>query len=146
MEQITRRNGVFYYGDRPCKDADEVYCLFRNDYHKSLGKANHFRLNRIGSRKERVHGQGIFLTKELEDSLREFDGLPKVKCRIMGIVETAYSRMVCLEDMPDISEEKFERYLLWLFRKGGNTLYYVGRRDRVGRTRKIVSRRNRYKF
>jgi hypothetical protein len=59
MEQITRLDGVFYYGEIRCSCADDVYRRFRDDYHASLGRAAYRRLGRLGSRKERVHEFGF---------------------------------------------------------------------------------------
>ena len=69
MEKIEKRDDVFYYGERRCVTADAAYRLFRDEYHKSLGKRVYKRLERYGARTERIHGFGIDFTQEYSDEL-----------------------------------------------------------------------------
>ena len=60
----------------------------------------------------------------------------------MGISDASYCRMVNFEDLPKVPEEEFIDYLLWLFRKGSDSLYYIGRRARAGLKNRNNIRRN----
>ena len=71
MEKIEKRKDTFYYGDKACSNAGEAYGLFREDYHKELGKRVYRRLNRVGQREERVHGFGSYYPVKYSDELAE---------------------------------------------------------------------------
>ena len=143
MEEITRKEGRIYYGAVLCGNANEAYCRFREDYHKSLGKAYYRRLNRP-PRKERIHDSGMYLTEEYHAELeRRFKDKERVPCRIMGIVDICYVRMVGIWDCSDIAEQDFDDYMEWLFSRGSNALRLVGRGDMAGRTSKRLKTRYR---
>ena len=143
MEKITREKGVCYYGDVQCDTVDDAYRKYRNDYHKSLGKAVYRMLNRP-ARVERIHGSGMYLQKGYEDGLRNrYDRYGKVNCRFMGIVGISYVRMVGIWDCADVCDESFREYLDWLFSRGSNALRIVGRGGASGRTSKRI--RTRYR-
>ena len=143
MEKIEKRDGYFYYGDKRCVNADDAYRLFKQDYHRALGKRVYRRLERLGTRMERVHGFGIDFTQEYSDELaRRFSGYGRVRCRIMGIVGISYCRMVGIWDMPDVDDDEFPAYLDWLMDRRSNALYVVGRQAGSGRMDK---RKKRYR-
>ncbi len=140
MEQITRKDGRIYYGQRKCEDADDAYRRFRNDYHESVGRKAFFRLDRLGQRMERVHGFGF-----------DFDGpvLPvkehygKTKYRLLGLVDISYCRLVGLWDMPELGDGEWERWLDWAFSRNSGALSLVGRNDKSGRTARRLNARYR---
>ena len=143
MEKITRREDGLYYGERRCASADEAYQLYREDYHSSLGKRVYRRLNRLGSRKERIHGFGIDFIQEYSDELaNRFERYGRAKCRIMGIVGISYCRMVGIWDLPNVNDDDFPAYLDWLLDRRSNALYVVGRRSGSGR---MDNRKKRYR-
>lgn len=140
MEQITKEGGVFRYGDRECSSADEAYRLFRSDYHKSLGNNAYGRLNRLGTRKERVHEYG-FVFKEKKESPVPMDG--KVPVYIMGLIAGVYVRMMSLEDIPEMTEEQLWDWIDYAFGKETWSCRTVGVRYKTGRTSKILNKRYR---
>ena len=136
MEQIVRRDGQIYYGERRCIDADDAYRRFRDDYHRSLGRIAYERLNRIGQREERVHGYGFVYQSEVDFGGMDGGAVGKVPVRILGIVAGAYCRGVGAWDIPCESDEEFERWFEWAFARGSGVLRLVGRNDRAGRSSK----------
>lgn len=129
MEKIARRNGVLYYGDKICSSVEEAYSRFREDYHKSIGKATYQRLDRLGQRIERLHGYGFVFDTEPE----EFP-CKKTDCRIMGLLGISYVRMIGIWDYPDVSEEDFDKWFDYAFSRKGKALKTVGRKLKTGRT------------
>ena len=143
METIKKIDGEIYYGDRRCTDSDMAYRLFREDYHKSLGKAYYQRLN-IPAREERIHWSGINVSPERYDELRDrFESDERVPCRIMGFLGIGYARMVGTWDLPDHDECDTDDYLEWLFVSGSRALKYVDRKSGNGRTSKRLNTRYR---
>ena len=109
MEQITRKDGVFYYGNLPCRDADDAYCRFRDDYHRSIGRQAFERLNRLGQRKERIHERGFVFSGEIGTVHPLFPG--SVVGRMLGLVGTSYCRIIGGWDVHCGADEEFERWL-----------------------------------
>ncbi len=142
MEQIVSRGGVYYYGGESCADADDAYRKFRKDLHDSLGKEVFKRLDRIGRRRERVHGYGFFFDGGAPHS-EEFAWMGRVPYRILGLVQTSYCRMIGMWDVPDMPDDKYERWLEWAFSYGTKCLRRVGTDEKVGRTGKLLNRRYR---
>lgn len=140
MEQITKRGGVYYYGDRECKDIDEAYERFRADYHASVGRNTHARLDRLGQRTERVHGFGFVFEGGIPYQA-EFRDFPKVDCRLLGFLGIANCRIIGCWDFPDLDEETFERWFDWALSKGSGALRLVGRKYKSGRTSKRLKKR-----
>ena len=96
MEKITRRQEGFYYGETKCSCADDAYRLFREDYHRSLGKNAYGRLNRLGAREERQHGYGFIFSERKECPISVVD---KVPVYILGIIAGS----------PSLTQRKKER-------------------------------------
>lgn len=143
MEKIEKRKDTFYYGDKACSNAGEAYGLFREDYHKELGKRVYRRLNRVGQREERVHGFGSYYPVKYSDELAEkYGNTGRVRSYLMGIVDISYCRMVGIWDMPDISDDECDAYLDWLVDRKSNALYLVGRNVKTGRT---ATRKKKYR-
>lgn len=136
MEQIVRKDGRIYYGEHLCTDADDAYCRFRDDYHRSLGRLAYYRLNRIGQRKERIHDNGFVFSRNLD-----YEGNGKVDVRLLGLVETSYCRIAGGWNIPCESEDEFERWVDWAFSRGSGALRLVGRKDKAGRTNKNLRKR-----
>ena len=143
MEQITRTDGVYYYGNHRCRSVDEVYLLFRTDYHNALGKAVHNRLDRVGQRTERIHGYGFDFSEGCEPESHGYEVYGKTPYWLAGLVGTSYCRMVRLWDMPPIEEEDFENWSDWVFTRGRKALKMLGKNRKVGRTSKRLKTRYR---
>ncbi len=141
MEQIVRKDGVYYYGNQRCKDADMAYSLFREDYHTYLGRAVYHRLDRAGKRTERLHGFGFVRKETLEEG--RFAGLQKVRYYILGLIGVHYFRIIGRWDMEQIPDEDYEEWFEWAMTKGSNALTQCGKREKVGRTSKRLHARYR---
>lgn len=131
MEQITKVNGALYYGTEKCVDIDEVYSRFRDDYNRSVGKAVHLRLDKLGLRKERVHGFGI----TWKDSCvpEQCGPTTKVKYRLLGLINLCYWWSV---DVSPVDENIFEDWIDYAFTKDSKALMYVGKANRRKKKRK----------
>lgn len=139
MEQIIRKDGVYRYGGKECESVDEAYRMFREDYHGSIGRKAFSRLDRLGQRRERMHGKGFCFCEADRRFLEEkFRGFPKRRCYLLGLVGISYC---WIGDVPDIDDA--EDWLDWAFMKGSGGMSYAGKKDKVGRTSKRI--RKRYK-
>ncbi len=120
MEQIVRRDGRIYYGERPCRDAEEAYDFFRNDYHASIGRQAFLRLNRLGQRKERVHGFGFDFAKRIgyNDSKR----YGTVLYYLAGKMGISYLRVFGINDYAAVPDEEFEQWFDWALSRGSGAL------------------------
>ncbi len=141
MEQIVRSNNALWYGERRCGSADEAYRLFRDDYHRELGKSVYMRLDRLGQRRERLHSFGFVFEKTQEPKGPECVG--EFRCRLLGMLDIGYVRTIGLWDYCDVSDDAFEDWLDWVFSRGNGHLHTDGIRDRVGRTSRRL--RTRYR-
>lgn len=133
MEQMTRlADGRIFYGSHECRDIEDAYIMFRNDYNSSQGRRRNRKLNTMMSRKERMHGWGMFIdgVPEPPEELRD----RKVPSRLLGIVATGYCRSIGSWDLPDLDEETLYDYLDWLCAHGNGNLRLLGRGDGSGRT------------
>lgn len=139
MEQITRRDGVYFYGDRRCEGADDAYYRFRKDYNASVGRKAFYRLERIGQRTERIHGSGFSFSDYNRGD--EFRGYGKVHYRMGGFIGISYSRMLGLYDYGHIPDEQFEQWFDWAFSRGSGALRLVGKKQKTGRTSKRLKTR-----
>lgn len=133
MEQITKKDGVLYYGDRRCRDIDEVYVLFRDDYNRRIGKAVYLRLDRLGQRKERVHGFGFVRRNGFVPTLRR--PVAKAKYRLLGLCCQSYWWSI---DVSNIDEDLFEEWVEYALTKDSKALTYVGRSNRKRKKRKQI--------
>ena len=134
MEQVTKWDGEYYYGDKHFYNIDDAYRRFRDDYHRSLGKRNFRRLD-SPDRRERVHGYGFEFDVEWDGDRN------RVPVRLLGLVCGAYCRMLGGWDIPCSSEEEYERWFDWAFSRGSGALKLVGRKDKAGRTSKRLKTR-----
>ena len=135
MEAIQYTDGNYYYGIRRCIDVDEAYSLFRRDYHESLGAAVHNRLDRLGRRRERVHGYGFVFTGDLPYHF-SYDG-KRVPCYIMGIVGLSYCRMVDMGYSPEgLDEDDMYRWIDFIYRRGCGILKMLNPRKRAVRRKR----------
>lgn len=126
---------MIYYGKDPCISIEEAYCRFRDDYNLSLGKGVHLRLNRVGQRKERVHGFRSYYPEFRSNYLGEkFDGYGRVACRLLGIVGIAYVHIIGCWDYPDLPEEDLWDFFDWMLDKNSDGLKVVDRTLKMGRT------------
>lgn len=137
MEQVTRREGRLYYGERFCENADKAYRLFRADFNARAGRNSYGRLNKLQVRKERIHGFGFVFEDSYRAFLeRKYGHLPRVKYRIAGLVRISYCRILDYWDLPAVQEEDIYEYLDWVFAKDSGVLRLFSRRDSTGRTSK----------
>lgn len=143
MEQITRRERVWYYGSRRCDNIDEAYNRFRDDYNAATGRAASLRLDHIGQRVERIHEFGYVRPWNDEVEKEKGFGDKKIRYRMLGLTGIHYCRILGLWDMPRMDEERLERWLEWAFTKGNNILSLVGTNDKAGRTSKRLKTRYR---
>lgn len=132
MEKIVRRDGVLYYGEQRCESVDEVYACFRKDYHRSLGRDASRYLNRLGSRKDRIHGFGFVFSDA--DALRQFNTGRRLDCYFMGLVGISYVRSIGRWNYDHIPDSDFDDYLDWVFSKGSGALRTLGLKEKTGRT------------
>ena len=139
MEQIVRRDGKIFYGKETCLDAEDAYCKFREDYHASIGRNAFLRLNRLGTRQERIHGYGFSFTSTVPPFVPD----TRVPYRILGLVGVSYCRVVGGWDLPCRTEDEFERWFDWAFSDGSGALRLVGKKDKSGRTNKRINARYR---
>lgn len=142
MEQITRKDGRIYYGTKQCVSVDDAYSRFRDDYHRSLGREKSNRLDRIGQRRERIHGFGFVFSGDVP-GLERFGCRGRYRCRLMGLVGISYVRGVGIWDYSDVGDAEFEEWLDWIFSRGNKSLITAGIRDKVGRTNKRKNTRYR---
>ena len=143
-KKITRKDGKIYYGLHLCKDANDAYCRFRDDYHASLGKAVYRRLN-MPDREERLHGFKVYFTEKSQKHLDEEFGEPsgKIEFRIMGLVGVSYCRGIDGNDLPDYDEERYARWFDWFLLHADSMMKRVGTKEKTGRTSKRL--RTRYR-
>lgn len=140
MEQINRTDGIYWYGKERCDDVECAYRRFREDYHRELEKAVYHRLDRIGQRKERIHGFGFVF-----DTDPERMDCGRVPCRILGLARIVYFRIVGGWDIPDGSDDDFDRWLDYAFsaRYCREALVFDNRKDKAGRTSRRIRARYR---
>ena len=140
MEQITKRDGFYYYGEQRCDDASEAYSCFREDYHKSIGRDASRKLDKLGRRRERVHGFGFVFDKPVEKPGGHYG---RTRCWFMGLVGLSYCRLTGIMDCPDLPEEEFYKWLDWAFSRGSGALMTLGIKAKTGRTSKRLKKRYR---
>ena len=141
MEQIVRKNRVYYYGEVECFNVDDAYWRWREDYHKKLGRAVYRRLGRVGTRKERVHGWGFVYDKE-----PVLSGVPGelVPTRLLGLIQGSYCRMFGAWDLPGgVGDDEFDEWVEWALSERTRAVRMIGRKQKVGRTSKRLKKRYR---
>ena len=140
MEQITKRNGVYYYGERRCSGADDVYRHFRDGYHASLGKAAYRRLGRLGSRRERVHEFGLVFDKPFPRM--DTDRYGKLRLYLCGLVCGSYCWIT--DSIPqEMTEEEQMQWLDWALAKGSGGVWKSGKARGSGRKSRRLNTRYR---
>lgn len=121
MEQIVKKNGQLYYGSLHCNTINDAYNAFRKDYHTMLGKSVYRRLDRLGQRKERLHSYGFVFDDDLQST--ELLGIKhRYNCYILDKVDLGYVRTIGCWEYSDISESDFEKWLDWVYTRGGGRL------------------------
>ena len=132
MEQIIKSGEQYYYGERKCRDADDAYCRFRDEYHAGIGRVAFKRLTRLGSRTERVHGYGFVFEEDPVDPKLHFTVVPT---RLMGIIAGAYCRMLGGWDIPwTVDDDNYEQWFDWAFSYGSRAIKLARTKDKSGRT------------
>lgn len=139
MEQVERRDGILYYGEHRCKNIEEAYQRFRDDYHQSIGRAAYKRLNRLGSRTERVHGSGIVFSVPRTNPFGDTHEM--VPIYLLGLLSGAYCKVLGGWLIPDGTDEQIEQWIDWAFSSGSRALRLVGKSLKTGRTSKRLNRR-----
>lgn len=142
MAEIIKHDGIYTYRDKDYVSADSVYEAYRYDYHKSLGKAVHNRLDRIGSRKERVHGFG-FIFSDSEQGSSQNTYSRSYNCRLLGLMGICYVRTIGVWDYSDITDEEFDEWFDYVFSRGSGKIRTLGVNKKVGRTSKRLKTRYR---
>lgn len=142
MEQISRKDGIIYYGGQPCDDIDDAYMLFRRDYHDSIGRRAFSRMDRLGQRSERIHGFG-FVFRGGHGLGSVVHGHRRRRCFLLGLVNLSYCWIVGLSDMARLDERELDGYIDMIFEKGSGMLKFIGKRDGHGRTSKLLKKRYR---
>lgn len=138
VEQITRREDAIYYGEHKCLNADDAYRRFRNDYHKSLGTRAYHRLNRLGSRKERIIDTGFHFAIRRENPLGD---TKPIRVRLMGMVGPAYCKSLGIWDIPfNMDEDTYFAWVDWAFQRGSGGVRLYSERGK-GRMRLKTKRR-----
>ena len=120
MEQIVRRDGQIFYGRIRCLDADDAYCRFRSDYHASIGRQAFLRLNRLGQRRERVHGFGFDFAKRI--GYNDFKRYGTVLYHLAGKMGISYLRVFGINDYVAVPDEEFERWFDWALSRGSGAM------------------------
>jgi len=142
MEEIARRDGKYFYGEKECQNADEAYRLFRRDYNIAQGRNSYGFLQRLGRRRERVHGSGFVYTPEVK--LRVFPP-DRIKGYRLGLIANeSYAMIVGMHDIPyELQEDDIEDWVDWIFRSGGKELKMMGNKKGTGRAakkKKLINR------
>lgn len=132
MEQITKRHGEYYYGERACRDADDAYKRLRKDYYESLGRVAAFRFN-AKRRKERIHGFGFVFAEECKPRPL---GTKRVQCWMLGMLDICYCRMFGQWDIPVDTEEEFDTWFDWALSQGSGAIMTRDLHGKKGRTSK----------
>ena len=143
MEQITRREGKFYYGERKCRGPEDAYNRFRDDYNAACGKMAFRRLGRIGQRTERIHGSGFDFSEDCRPDGDEFRRYGRLRCWMGGLIGISYSRITGLQAYGHVPDEVFDRWLDWAFTRGSGGLITLGTRKGTGRNSKRLKTRYR---
>ena len=139
MEQIVKLDGIFYYGEQACDDADEVYRRFRDEYNAGVGRAAYKRLSRLGSRKERVHEFGFIFDMPKEVPV----GAERKTVTLLGLVAGSYCWMLDGREIPGDTEEAVGDWIDIAFQKGSGLISKTGKTKGSGRKSKRL--RTRYR-
>lgn len=140
MEQITKKDGVFYYGGTRCNDAEDVYRRFRDGYHASLGRSAYRRLGRIGTRKERVHEFGFIFDEPVPRVGDILQG--KLRLHLLGLVCGSYCWMT--GELPQhMTDEEQLDWFDYVLSKGSGLTWKTGKAWGSGRSDKRLNTRYR---
>lgn len=140
MEKIIKRDGIYYYGERRCSGADDVYRHFRDGYHASLGRAAYRRLGRLGSRTERVHEFGFVL--DGPSSAVDTDGYGKLRLTLLGLVCGSYC-WIASEIPQEMTEAEQMSWIEWALTKGSGGVWKTGKAKGSGRKDRRINKRYR---
>ena len=133
MEQITKVDGRYYYGDKLCSGPEDIYRRFRDDYNAGVGRAAYRRLSRLGSRKERVHEFGFVFDKPSDESE---DRYSRVRLTLLGLVCGAYC---WIADCSYVPEDIFEDWIDAVFARGSGLVWKTGKSIGSGRKDKRLN-------
>lgn len=137
MEQIVRIGDSLYYGKILCSSPDKAYRLFREDYHKEIGKDANRRLNREGQRTDVIHWGGFTLSEPYYRLLADkWGGFPKVRSSVIGILHTSYCRTIECQEFDNVDEDCIAELLDWVLSDKSKSLVLVNRKNGLGRTNK----------
>ena len=130
MKEIRKDDISYIYGDERLYSAEDVYAKLQKEYNNAKGRSAYNRLNRLGQRKERVHGTWSYYSQDYD-----FGNFPDVKIKgyFLGLIGTTYCKTIGAWDIP-YEIDDYEAWSDWIFRKGGKELRIVGTRLKVGRT------------
>jgi len=135
MAEIAKIDGQYYYRGKKFDSAESLYKQFHKDYNAEQGKSAYLFLQRLGQRKERVHGSRIIYTKGFR--FRDYPGA-RIKCYMLSLLCGSYCKMIGVWDIPyEIDDE----WIRWILRDGGKELKVVGIKHKTGRTSKRLNKR-----
>lgn len=143
--EIQRKDGVVYVDDIAVPTTEDAYKYFRTLYNNALGAANYLKFGHVGVRTSRITQTGIVFERSYLNSLYDkYADVPRVRCYLMGIVDTSYCRIVGCYDFYDkyftCDDKEVDGYLDWIFSKESGALRQYDRRNHLGRT----NTKNRY--
>lgn len=138
MTQVTRKDGLLYYGEEQIKNIEQAYERIQEEHNRKVGRQVAKRLDRIMRRKERIHGFGF----SMESSIKRdtFSSLCKIPIRLLGLISTSYVFIVGSWDFPEIDDEDFDQWIDFVLSKNSGMLKLVGKYDRAGRTSKLLNK------
>ena len=136
---IQKKDGVVYVDDVAVPTTEDAYKCFRTLYNTALGTANYLKFGHVGVRTSLITKTGIvFEHSYLNRLCSKYANVPRVRCYLMGIVDTSYCRIVGCYDFYDryfTSDEcEVDSYLDWVFSKDSGVLRQYDRRNHLGRT------------
>ena len=134
MEQITKIDGKYYYGNQVCTGPEDIYRRFRDDYNAGVGRAAYRRLSRLGSRKERVHEFGFVFDKPADKSKVQLDF--RFRLSLLGLVCGSYC---WIADCSFIPEDCFDEWTDIILSKGSGLMWKTGKGVGTGRKDKRLN-------
>ena len=129
-------DGVFVVDGERYASENEAYDAVKRLYNKSLCKAGRRRLGVVGNRKWVISRRGIDFNDEYVQKLHEeFGGTKKVRCYIIGLFDISYGYIFDASEFDSVvhefDDEKFQRYLDWLFCSKTTSVRTYGKSDKL---------------
>lgn len=138
MTQVTRKDGLLYYGEEQIKNIEQAYERIQEEHNRKVGRQVAKRLDRIMRRKERIHGFGFSMDPPVKGNT--FLPVCKIPIRLLGLISTSYVFIVGSWDFPEIEDEDFDQWIDFVLSKDSSMLKLVGKYDKAGRTSKLLNK------